>query len=93
MSIEEQPQSKGIEPVPNVTLINFLYWLRTYHYPALQHLHDLPVDKLLELIHTFENHRPDVEAYVERSWAKSIDYLFTADPDYKEARDTFYKLK
>jgi hypothetical protein len=92
MNIEE-PQPKGIEPVPNVVLINFLYWLRTYHYPSLQSLHDLPITKLLELIHAFENARPDIEVPQERSWVKSMENFFVGDPYYKETQDTFSKLK
>lgn len=91
--MEDQPRSKGIEPVPGIALINFMYWLRTYHYPKLQQLESLEIAELLELIHQFESYRPDLEPYQEQSWAKSLDQLLSDSPGYEKAHETFEKLK
>lgn len=89
----EQPQEKGVQPVPNQVLINFLYWLRTYHYPEMQQLADLSNRKLLALIHEFESHRPDVDFHKDQAWTKGVGLFLDDDPSYADALEVFFKIK
>ncbi len=73
--MEEKYPTKGMSPVTDITMYNFIYWLNMYHH-ELNDLQSLPIRQLLSLTQQFENARPDIEIRTPTAWRKGFEELF-----------------
>ena len=82
-------------PVKGSVMLNFLNWLVEEH-PEIRTLHNLPDERLLQLVTAFENERPQDYDYPKGAWVIGIrDFLLPKDCDweyYEEARKEYRKL-
>lgn len=91
--MKELPSSKGIKPVASSTMLNFVYWLETYHSQDLHNLQYLPDETLFQIITEFERSRPDIETTSSQFWRNSIYNLFQKNNDYRDAKDFIKKIR
>ena len=78
------------KPVTASAMLNFAYWVVTYH-PNVLDLQSLPERTLLRLIYEFEQSRPDLEPRSGDAWLEGIADLYRDVNRYKEAREVLMK--
>lgn len=89
------PPPKGMRPMPNHIMINFLYWLRTNH-PKERSFRGASQEKLLSLVHEFERNRPDIQLLSDQQWLRSFEELEKEDDtqsDYLEVKELYRKMQ
>ncbi len=80
---------KGMRPVPNHAMINFLRWIRRYH-PEVRSLQQLSEYQLFQLVSTFEGSNIEWA-----QWRASFTLLFEGRSNkegYEDARTTLRQL-
>lgn len=92
--MKESPPAKGIQPVPGIVMLNFLYWLQTHH-PEVKNLQRLTQSEVLQLVRAFERNRPDIEPCSAGGWIAGINQLHSkaSADEYREARALYQRMQ